>query len=59
MNEFHCNYPECKQEVKYRLCLTYHRYNVDKDGNYSNEKTWDGGISDWYCEEHAKHEGII
>ena len=49
----------CDKPATYNLQKMWHRYSITPDGDFENEKSWEAGGGEWYCDEHAKQEGVI
>jgi len=51
-----CDYEDCKKPAKYNLQNWWHLYELDKDGEYTEIKDWEGDSNEHYCAEHANIE---
>lgn len=56
-HEYECQV--CGKPATYNLQRMWHRWDITPNGDFTNEKEWEGDVNEWYCDEHAEKEGIV
>jgi len=49
----------CGKPAEVNLQTMYHRWNIEPNGKFVDEKTWEGEIQEMWCKKCAEEEGII
>ena len=50
-SEYKCKV--CGKPATVNIQDAWHKYSIDKEGNFTETKSWDGNINEFYCDKHA------
>lgn len=55
-HEYLCDY--CGKPATINLQNTWHKYDIDDEGEFDEINSWEGDTNEFYCDACAKKEGV-